>query len=264
MTNALSTTPAWTPAVVSEDGDRTVLVVDFSRPSSGRDAVDVVAAALPGSRILRVDAVASLERDPGPVDLDAMAARIADGCDRAGCSPDLVVGYCNASPLAMRVAEGPRGEPVPLVLLTPGFPGWAHVEGDLAEILTIIGAGATPPVAVPHDPDAARAYVEDRIDAAMAAAVAEMQLGEGEASVLTGELGGRYKAWIGYLISALTGDAVAITTDVAVLEMPEPWAPPRAGWPEHTLRLPLSEPRATILDSDRVVELVAQAGEELS
>ncbi|MFE6311712.1 hypothetical protein [Streptomyces rochei] len=258
------TKTAWHADAVQEGAGGTVLVIDFSTMSAERDAADVVKEAFPGRPVWRIDPVVALTAEASPLDLDQMASRVERGLAEAGLEPELVVGYCSGTPLAMRVADRlDQGQGVPLVLLAPGFPAWEHVESDLANILRTMGVPSATPPRLPREAVSARAWVTTTVDDAIGIAIGALGLAEDEAAVLTGELAPRYKSWLGYLISIVTAKIPAVETDLCVIEMPEKWSRPDGGWPAHARFVDPGMTREELLESDLAPACVRRAEEIL-
>src|SRR4051812_26105566 len=112
-----------------------VLVLDFAA-TRGQDRLHAaIAAAAPDWPVSRIDPVRALARHDPPIAVPELAAELAGDWPAAPRTP-IVVGYCSAAGLALRLA-GRLGAPAVLVL--PALPTHALVAAEFGECVRALG-----------------------------------------------------------------------------------------------------------------------------
>ncbi|MFJ8487812.1 hypothetical protein ACIRBZ_05430 [Streptomyces sp. NPDC094038] len=193
------------------DGSGTpVLVVDFLQFTAARPLGSVLTAPA-GRPVFRADPVGDLTRIPGCPGLPALADGYAKLClDSAalGGRPPLVVGYCSAAALALRVAErlgGPSGAPCHTVLVQPSWPTEARAWEDWESFSAQWSDGARPPLAHPvhqgGEPEAVLEHMMSALEAQTSTAAERRGLGTPEGRALVRDLLDRYRAWLAFQLA---------------------------------------------------------------
>ncbi|MYT09022.1 MULTISPECIES: hypothetical protein [Streptomyces] len=194
------------------DGSGTpVLVVDFLQFTAARSLGSVLAAQGGGRPVFRADPVGLLTRSRNCVGITELAdeyAKLCAGLTAFTGRPPLVVGYCSAAALALRVAErlgGPCGPPCHCVLVQPTWPtgrkAWEEFESFRAQWADGEPPAPWGPCPDGEEPEAALGHMMAVLETETAAAATRRGLGTPEGQDLLHDLLDRYRAWLGFQLT---------------------------------------------------------------
>lgn len=189
-----------------------VLIVDFLRFAAARSLGSVLAEGCGDRPVLRADPVGDL---PGGTDAapdiptlaDAYAAAYANTPAVAG-RPALVVGYCSAAVLALRLAErlAQRGLWDGVVLVQPTWPNLVGVQDEFRSLHAQWAPAADPPQAnsdrLGHDPVHALDGMMSVLRTAAQSSTRARGLDTPAGRALLLDLFARYRAWLGFQLTA--------------------------------------------------------------
>lgn len=189
-----------TPQVVEviERGNQgAIAVVDFAEFTSRGTLAELIRRDLPDHTVLRIDAVTAVGTDLTDLHIDELAARCAD--ELAPGRPALVIGYCSAAALALRIAAvlAASGRAPAVALVEPTWLTPDHVRGELAQVRALLHAEGD--YDGPLDIESLRAVL-------LADATRELRsqgLSEDEVEECAELLLPRYEAWFGFLLMTL-------------------------------------------------------------
>jgi hypothetical protein len=175
-----------------------VVVVDFAATRRQDRLHAAIVAAAPRLPVSRVDPVRALATRERLVPLAQLGADVAAAWSTSP-RPPIVVGYCSAACLALRVADTLGA---PAVLVRPALPAPELVAAEFAECVRALGGTAKPwpTLTGPKLIQWLRAELEDVADAF----AVRMLNGDGR---ISRQLGRHYAGWLSFLLS--TADAAA-------------------------------------------------------
>jgi hypothetical protein len=184
-----------------------VAVVDFAEFTSRGTLAELICRDLPGHTVLRIDAVTAYDADDLAVDqlsLDELARACARELRQD--APSLVVGYCSASSLAVRIAAelaGPGAAPA-VVLVEPTWLTPVHIRGELKSVRASLHASDeyTGPI------DAASLSALLRADATRE--LTRQGLPDEEVEMCAELLVARYDTWFGFLLMTLRDTEIPV------------------------------------------------------
>jgi len=190
------TVSSFLPERLSSGTAGSVLVVDFQPYSSGKRLGELIAAGAPDRAVQQIEPARDLAARRDYLSLDELADEYASNCRAAGDT--VLVGYCSAAILAVRLADRLPGSRV--VLLRPTWPDTAMVTETLADVRAELGAAGelAPELA------GAAADVLGRLSDTLhrdLRALANLHGLDPTARPLL-ELLERYQGWFGYLLAA--------------------------------------------------------------
>jgi len=248
-----------------------ILVVDFVQFSATRPLSEELGEHSRGHPVYRIDPVTDLTGEEGYRPLDALADGYAAACARHGL-PDgrlLVVGYCSAAPLALRLAarlastaqRPPGSAPVELVLVVPTWPDAKMIAADFAGMRTDLGVPPAPAPDLdrgPGDAGAERSLRQmHRVLRQDLLAMARRHGIDPGATALT-EMSARYRAWLGFLLAGRDEAGrqwpSGVVAHVLAGAGDGPVGPAGGETAEHVVRLPV--PEREVLGDARLPEWV--------
>ena len=214
---------SFAPERLSSGAAGSVLMVDFQPYSSGKRLGEFVAAGAANLSVQQIEPARDLSGRTDYLSLDELAACYADSYRESGDPYDtVVVGYCSAAVLAVRIAALlTTSRRVRVALLRPSWPDTAMISQTLADVRAEIGAAGEPP---PELTDAAQAVlhgISDTLHQDLRALATLHGLDPTSRPLL--ELLERYQGWFGYLLAAreavdaLRAQAAQPATDLLVL-----------------------------------------------
>jgi hypothetical protein len=200
-------TPATRPRLVTErlnDGDaEPVIVADFVRFSGTPRFSAVLSSGDHRHPIYAVDPVTDLARSGAYLPLADLAAGYADEFLAANATPGrtVVIGYCTAAALALRIA-GRLGATTDVlaVLVRPMWPDADMIRSDFAEFRAGMGAAEVPAPDLGGDPGATLRRLERVLEADLHAVARAHGLDESSSALP--EMLARYRAWLGFLLTS--------------------------------------------------------------
>jgi hypothetical protein len=197
MTGTVSS--SFVPERLSSGTVGSVLVVDFQPYSTGKRLGELIAAGAPDRTVQQIEPARDLAARHDYLGLDELADEYASSCRVAGDPADAVlVGYCSAAVLAVRLAERLASSRV--ILLRPTWPDTAMIADTLADVRAEIGAAGEPaPELVGAAPDVL-GRLSDTLHRELQALANLHSLDPTSRLVL--ELLERYQGWFGYLLAA--------------------------------------------------------------
>jgi hypothetical protein len=193
---------SFAPERLSSGAAGSVLIVDFQPYSTGRRLGELVAAGAENLSVQQIEPARDLSGRTDYLSLDELAIRYADSYRESGDPHDtVVVGYCSAAVLAVRIAALlTTSRRVRVALLRPTWPDTAMIGETLAEVRAEIGAAGEP---APELTDAAQAVlhgISDTLHGDLRALATLHSLDPTSRLLL--ELLDRYQGWFGYLLAA--------------------------------------------------------------
>ncbi|HEX4729586.1 MAG TPA: hypothetical protein VH298_17380 [Jatrophihabitans sp.] len=193
------TVSSFAPERLSSGTAGSVLVVDFQPYSSGKRLGELIATGTPDRAVQQIEPARDLAGRPDYLGLDELADEYASSYLAAGDpGRTVLVGYCSAAVLAVRLAERLPGSRV--VLLRPTWPDTAMVAETLSDVRTELGAAGEPaPELVGAGPDVL-ARLSDTLHHDLQALANLHSLDPTSRPLL--ELLERYRGWFGYLLAA--------------------------------------------------------------
>jgi hypothetical protein len=222
------TRPALALKRLSGGGAEPVIVIDFLRGSSAPRLSTVLAEQAHGRPVFAADPIADLARCEAFVPLTALAAGYADAfrADAPAADQAVVIGYCAAAALALRLAARLAGLDavgqlsgqkstvgqlsgqkstvgrVRVILTQPTWPDTAMIRTDIAGFRADIGVTDGPPGDLNGDPGVILHRLERVLRAEMRT-MAKVNGLDGSAAVVKAlaDLLGRYRAWLGFLLA---------------------------------------------------------------
>jgi hypothetical protein len=263
-----------------------VIVTDFLRVSSAPRLSTVLAGEARRHPVFAVDPVADLARCAAFVPLAELAAGYADTFAAAvpGAKKIVVVGYCAAAALALRIAARLAGSDaigrlpgqkstigrapgqesrVRVILVQPTWPDTAMIGADMAGFRADLGVSDGSPGDLDGDPGVILHRFEQTLRADMRAMARTNGL-DGSAAVgkALADLLDRYRAWLGFLLASrgalkrpwdpgVPVDVLAGTSSPATV----PWLGPES-YAVTRLALPDGEHLATALLARSALDLV--------
>ncbi|HJQ01699.1 MAG TPA: hypothetical protein VJ851_08870 [Jatrophihabitans sp.] len=214
---------SFAPERLSSGAAGSVLLVDFQPYSSGKRLGDFVAADATNVSVQQIEPARDLSGRTDYLSLDEIAAHYADAY-RECADPDdtMVVGYCSAAVLAVRIAALlTNSRRVRVALLRPTWPDTAMISEILGDVRAEIGAAGEPPPELVAAPQAVLHGISDTLHRDLRALASLHGLDPTSRPLL--ELLERYQGWFGYLLAAreavdgLTGRASQPPAEVLVL-----------------------------------------------
>jgi hypothetical protein len=178
------------------EGPRTpVLVVDFRLFGVDATLAGLLASGPRGHGIYRVDPVTDLAATGRMVGLDEVAERYAEQAERSGLMPGIVVAYCSAASLAMRIAARLGG--VRTVLVDPTWVDDGEVRTAVSSVRTALG--------LPHGAALADVSSVPSIMSALSADLVRKLIADGlddeERELVLPMLEQQLAAWFGFLVA---------------------------------------------------------------
>ncbi|GAB3058928.1 hypothetical protein [Micromonospora schwarzwaldensis] len=185
--------------VLADGPGAPLVIIDFIRISAGAGLGELLASAPGGRPVYRADPVETLLGADGFRRTTDLAEEYAAAVRRLPSRPALIVGYCSATPTAIRTAELTG---VPLALVEPTWQDRAAVEHDFRAFRATLREGE--PAAVPLDADPARALcvITSTLVGDLDAFAAAYDLPDDERQDTREQLVDRYVAWLHVLLSA--------------------------------------------------------------
>ncbi|WBB75650.1 hypothetical protein O7602_09155 [Micromonospora sp. WMMD1128] len=192
---------ASTPAleVLADGPGAPLVIIDFIRISAGAGLGELLASAPADRPVYRADPVETLLRADRFRSATDLAEEYAAAVHRLPVRPARIVGYCSATPVAVRTAELTG---VPLVLVEPTWPDRAAAAHDFRGFRATLREGE--PAAVPLDADPARALsvMARTLDGDLDVFARANDLPDDERQDTREQLVDRYVAWLHVLLSA--------------------------------------------------------------
>lgn len=197
-----------------------VIVVDFGATRRQDRLHAAIVAAAPLLPVSRVDPVRILAAREGLVPLAQLAADVAAAWSTTP-RPPIVVGYCSAACLALRVADTLG---TAAVLVRPALPTPELVAAEFAGCVRALGATAKPwpTMTGPRLIQWLRAELEDAADAfAVRTLNGDVRIGR--------QLGRQYAGWLSFLLSTADAAATPWSFDARVSLVGD-WTPRPPAW----------------------------------
>jgi hypothetical protein len=197
-----------------------VLVLDFAAARTQDRLHAAIAAAAPELPASRIDPVRTLAGSDRPIPLAQLAADLAAGWSTSPRAP-IVIGYCSAACLALRLADT-LGAPAILVL--PALPTPELVSAEFAGCMRAVGGTARPlpTVTGPRLVQWLRAELDDAADAfAVRTLNGDVRLGR--------QLSRHHASWLSFLLA--TADAATMSWSFdGRMSVVGDWAPRPPAW----------------------------------
>jgi pimeloyl-ACP methyl ester carboxylesterase len=230
-----------------------VLLADFLRFDSRPTITAVLRDQVSGS-LLRLDAV----RDLASTSMDSLAD-LADAYVAQLAKyqkPALIIGFCNASTLALQLAARLDDGDLACLLVDPNWPTQASIAAQYADIRSSLKISAS------SDHEARDlAQMVDQIQTDLTRALADDGADEEEAELTVESLLPRYRGWLEFLVLSREAPTVDVRPDWMVLGSAETTRPPF--WPEadwHPSRFELSSAELLLPGSPARDNLIKLAG----
>jgi hypothetical protein len=186
-----------------------VLVADFQAFSSAPRLSHLVGERAEGRPVYQVDPLGALSQDRPYISLADLAAEAVDSFERSqpADGPAVVIGYCSAAALSVRIATLlARTREASAVLLRPTWPDADTVKGTFATLAANLGASQLACPELDGDPSHCAQLMEKLLSAELKALVTSQGL---DASAETfGELLLTYRSWLAFLL-ACRNDSLA-------------------------------------------------------
>lgn len=180
-----------------------VLLIDFVRFGDGQTLSDCLAGADLEVTVDRADPVSDLAESTRYRSLEDLAAGYVAATATAGLRPEVVVGFCSASRLALEIAAKLEtvAAPVATLLVEPTWPDPVTIEVDLDAMH--VRVGGTGRVQVPPEPDLAARLelMAQTLEQQMRLFVSDLPGDEAD-EVVSGLLG-RYRAWLSFAMATV-------------------------------------------------------------
>jgi hypothetical protein len=208
-----------------------VLVADFQAFSSAPRLSNLITGRAEGRPIYQVDPLDALSQDRPYISIADLAAEAVDAFSRSqpADGPALVIGYCSAAALSVRIAQllG-RSRETTAVLLRPSWPQSAGIKETFGTLAANVGARQLACPDLDDDPDNCVRRMEELLRVELEALVTSQGL-DGSADTF-GELLLTYRSWLAFLLACRNDSPPSWaggTTAVTVLtETPESAAVP--------------------------------------
>ncbi|HEV2450801.1 MAG TPA: hypothetical protein VGS62_02610 [Streptosporangiaceae bacterium] len=269
--------PVLVPEPLTSGDAEPVIVTDFLRFSGAPRLSHVLAGQAHGHPVFAVDPVADLARWETFVPLDELAAGYADAFSAAAPAAEgaVVIGYCAAGALALRIAARlTRSGRVLTILARPTWPDTAMIRASMASFRADLGTadGSPDDLAndltndldddlandLTNDLDGDPAMILRRLERVLQADMRAMARTRGldkSASAVEAldDLLGRYRVWLGFLLASRAALKPLWHPGVPVDVLTETSGPARVPWLEPgsyavtRLSLPEDESLATTL-----------------
>ncbi len=194
--------PCLVPERLTPGDAEPVIVADFLPFSSGKPLSQVISAHGEGHPVYRVDPVTDLACDGAYLSLAALAAGYTDAFLQAAaaCDRTVVVGYCSAAALALRIAARLAGSrDVLAILVQPTWPDTTMIRSDLDRFRADLGAANGSRPDLDEDPSRALSQLGELLHADLRAMATAHGLDESGGALA--ELLARYRAWLGFLLA---------------------------------------------------------------
>jgi hypothetical protein len=195
--------PALIPECLAAGHAEPVIVADFLQFSARDRFSRVLSSNSHGHPVYAVDPVTDLVRSGTYVSLDELAAEYADAflAANTGTGSAVVIGYCAAAALSLRIAEllAERTEVLP-ILVRPAWPDTDMIRSDFGGMLADLGIADAPVPGLDGDPRLALGRLERILWPGVRALAAERGLDPSGAVVA--ELVARYRGWLGFLLAS--------------------------------------------------------------
>lgn len=210
------TRPALTIKRLTPGDAGPVIVIDFLRVSSTPRLSTMLAGEAHDHPVIAVDPVADLARCETFVPLGELAAGYADAvaCAAPAAEATVVIGYCAAAALALRIAARLSGSGavgclsgqksrVRTILAQPTWPDTTMIRADMAGFRADLGVTDGSPGDLAGDPGMILHRFE-RVLRADIRAMARVNGLDGSAAVTRAlaDLLDRYRAWLGFLLAS--------------------------------------------------------------
>jgi hypothetical protein len=179
-----------------------VIVADFLRFSAGKPLSQLISARGEGHPVYRVDPVTDLARNGAYFSLAALAAGYADAFlqEAVACDRTMVVGYCSAAALALRIAAQLAGSrDVLAILVQPSWPDTTMIRSDFARFRADLGAANESCPDLEENPSRSLSQLGHLLHADLRAMATAHGLDESSSALA--ELLARYRAWLGFLLA---------------------------------------------------------------
>lgn len=203
-----------------------VLVADFQAFSSAPRLSGLISDRAEGRPVYQVDPLGALSQDRPYISLADLAAEAAGSFARSQPpdGPAVVVGYCSAAALSVRIAALlARSRPATAVLLRPSWPSTGTIEKQFAALAANLGAGQLSCPELDGDPGHCVRRMEELFRAELAALVTSQGLDESDDTF--GELLLTYRSWLAFLLAcrndSLEGLAAGPTAVTVLTEAPD-------------------------------------------
>ncbi|SEM10316.1 amino acid adenylation domain-containing protein [Streptacidiphilus jiangxiensis] len=214
---------------------RPLLVVDFNEFTARTTLSAVLAQSDVERPVLRLDAVngPTMVADRSLVELaEACAAELR----RRGQSPEAVLGYCSAAPLALHIVDRleAAGSPRPRLILVE--PTWMTPELVRADVAALQEKLAGAPVDGYHGELSVPA-IAARLQEALAGKLRADELPEDEIEFCVPHLTDRYRSWFRFLLGTLDAPLPAGLLPDAVVIGEDGGRFPHPSWPAEVVRV---------------------------
>jgi hypothetical protein len=241
-----------------------IIVVDFALFSSGPTLGSVLAEAIPGYGVFRVDAVSDLAGQPNYVPMEDIAHGYAKSLEDLQVPIGIVAGYCSGAGLATHISAAftsETGRRPPVALVTPTWISEPEVREEFASLRKQInGAADLVPEPWPTgDERELMTWLGGVLRADLNALCDTEDADEAEREAIAGQLADRYAAWLGFLLATSRSEPERPEGVVRIfLEEGDVTAQPGALAGVDITRIPLgSESLLTAGDlSERILELL--------
>lgn len=190
------TVRSFLPERLSSGTAGSVLVVDFQPYSSGKRLGELIAAGAPERAVQQIEPARDLAARRDYRSLDELADEYASSYQPADAP--VLVGYCSAAILAIRLADRLPGSRV--LLVRPTWPDTAMVAETLADVRAELGAAGEPAPELTGATADVLARLSDTLHRDLKTLATMHGLDPAGRPLL--ELLERYQGWFGYLLSA--------------------------------------------------------------
>ena len=183
-----------------------LIVVDFALFSSGPTLGSVLAEAIPGYGVFRVDAVSDLAGRPNHIPMEAIARGYAKSIESLQVPIGMVAGYCTGAGLAAHIATAftsETGRHPPVALVTPTWISEPEVREEFDSLRKQIN-GAADLALEPWPMGGAQELLKwmgDVLRADLSTLCDIQNVDEAEREAIVGQLADRYVAWLGFLLA---------------------------------------------------------------
>ncbi|SDT70170.1 hypothetical protein [Actinoplanes derwentensis] len=213
------------------DGSREpILVIDFLTPTSEARISSKIAALGTGHPVYRIDPVSDISL-LGYRGVDDLTAGYAEAwADIAGTGPVLLVSYCTAAPLGLRMAEllqknaGAAG-----LLVDPSWPDLAMLASEYAVMRAKLRVDVSDDPLPALDEPRLHEYFEESIRRDLVAHLMKHGFSAEDANRRGAEFVARCMGWLGFLLAMSAADQQERSRFADVLRIPVAEVPDGAG-----------------------------------
>lgn len=183
-----------------------LIVVDFALFSSGPTLGSVLAEAIPGYGVFRVDAVSDLAGQPHHIPMEAIARGYAKSIENLQVPIGMVAGYCSGAGLAAHIAAAftsETGRCPPVALVTPTWISELEVREEFDSLKKQINVAAdlVPEPWPRGEAEELMKWMGGVLRADLNTLCDIQNADEAEREAIVGQLADRYVAWLGFLLA---------------------------------------------------------------